>query len=63
MSRYEIIKHLNFQIVGLTALRADYDASAKACTNSDMAAHLREQAARITGQIAMAQSKIRAISY
>ena len=63
MTRTTAIKDLNTQIDALTATRAQYDASAIACTDHDIAAHLREQAALFTGYIAKARADRAAINY
>lgn len=62
-NRNPAIKSFDAQIDALTATRAQYDASAIACTDRDMAAHLREQAALFTGYIAQARADRAAINY
>ena len=57
------VKAFDAQIDALTATRAQYDASAKACTDHHMGAHLREQAALFTGYIAQARADRAAINY
>jgi hypothetical protein len=63
MTRTAAIKDLDTQIAALTAIRADYDAIAKACTDSHVIAHLREQSALFTGYIAQARADRSAINY
>jgi hypothetical protein len=62
-NRNPAIKAFDAQIDALTATRAQYDASAIACADRDMAAHLREQAALFTGYIAQARADRAAINY
>jgi hypothetical protein len=63
VNRNPAIKAFDAQIAALTATRAQYDASIKACTDNGMAAHLREQAALFTGYIAKARADRAAINY
>jgi hypothetical protein len=63
INRNPAIKAFDAQIDALTATRAQYDASAKVCTDNGMAAHLREQAALFTGYIAQARADRAAINY
>ncbi len=63
MTRITAINDLDKQIDALTAIRADYDAIAKVCTDPRVVAHLREQAALFTGYIAQARADRSAINY
>lgn len=63
MTRTAAINDLDTQIDALTAIRAEVDARAKACLDRDLAAYLREDAARLTGAIARARADRSAINY
>ena len=62
-NRRPAIDAFDAKIAALTATRAEVDTRAKACTDRHMAAHLREEAARLTGDIAQARADRAAISY